>query len=1149
MVHNDRDDIEKAAAHGRSSVATEDLEITFSGERRFVEKVAIKCVEKPLTIAALVTLMTIAMSLTVVGAGWLNPIETGVDDWTIPTSKDSHVTDALRSARDQIDFADSAGTYPVRSVEIPFATISFMYAWSDADDTREILTADNLRRMCEFQSIVTADSEFPKFCKPNVEPNGLDTECSNQDYDIVSLIYPSLEDQANCPELTEEQFEARLDVVRADPQRAAFFLERRINSTSDVRLKTRSQVAMFGPLGADSTPDGATFKEPAEDSFDGAQAEIYNNFYARIEDKIFSSQNIKATKFIGSGYNIGAFQLGDGLTVRFYAKYFELTEFHRAIAMDQVLVVFSIVLVGTAIWFHLHSLFITAVGLVAILASIPVALFVYTAICQIHYFTNVHIVIFFLILGIGADDLLVFVDAFIQSERYWCSIRGIRTKKQAEVVNVYGTGNADAEVLIARLVYTYKAAVAAIMSTSATTAGAFLATGISPIAPIASFGIYAALTVLMNFVWTMLLYPAMVVIHERYIKERRCGCARHCRKRGDSEQRESTSLSVDGLPDVGMDADFSFERSQEMDGSFGFVCNEAQQSSRAPSMAAQRAALRQIEREESAGMLPGPESLPHSFRAELSGIEEEDIGICDISPRESQIYDSEPYREVETSEESTKEMWEEKVFANAYVPFISFEVPVRICGREIKFLPVIFCTLVGIAALVGYMATRAIKLDTPTEPDQTFRIGHMQTGYLRDYYRLFQGGSDYASFEVVFGIEGLDRKGFKFLNPLGDRGEAVWDPTFDLASPTSQEYLLEICDSYAALSCTPEGAKTPLEGCVGSETNAVLSVDCTLRNFHEWHAANYPSETSALELGLENRELWVERLADFAINTSSETSVGIVDGEVRFLTFSYEASLKSGQPVAIKEPFFEHLETHLSSAREGAPAGLASMQQTGFDMLWIHTEIGIVTGMFEGLAISIPIAFLVLVASTLNLVLSAIAVLGIVSIVVAVLGSCQLLGWSLGVAEAMAAVMVVGLSVDYSTLHGTSYAYAARAGLQTRKERFRFSAIIIGPTVIAGALTTAGSAVPMFGAQLEFFFKMAILLTGTIAYSLLVTEFMVMPLFRVIGPEGSFADVSVMARALRMRCGPQSEVDDLEKDEKNYPEEGNPASSVSSSST
>ena len=84
------------------------------------------------------------------------------------------------------------------------------------------------------------------------------------------------------------------------------------------------------------------------------------------------------------------------------------------------------------------------------------------------------ILVVFIILGIGADDVFVYSDAWLQS---------------AEDVP-RDLGEARSAHLERRVAYAYARALEAIFNTSFTTAVAFFATATSKIMPISTFGIF-----------------------------------------------------------------------------------------------------------------------------------------------------------------------------------------------------------------------------------------------------------------------------------------------------------------------------------------------------------------------------------------------------------------------------------------------------------------------------------------------------------------------------------------------------------------------------------------------------------------------------------------------------------------------------------
>jgi predicted RND superfamily exporter protein len=57
------------------------------------------------------------------------------------------------------------------------------------------------------------------------------------------------------------------------------------------------------------------------------------------------------------------------------------------------------------------------------------------------------------------------------------------------------------------------------LATSSTTAVAFLANYLSPIMPIASFGIFVAIIIPVNYILVVFLVPSITIIYENYIKK------------------------------------------------------------------------------------------------------------------------------------------------------------------------------------------------------------------------------------------------------------------------------------------------------------------------------------------------------------------------------------------------------------------------------------------------------------------------------------------------------------------------------------------------------------------------------------------------------------------------------------------------------
>merc|ERR1712159_549421 len=113
---------------------------------------------------------------------------------------------------------------------------------------------------------------------------------------------------------------------------------------------------------------------------------------------------------------------------------------------------------------------------------------------------------------------------------------------------------------------------------------------------------------------------------------------------------------------------------------------------------------------------------------------------------------------------------------------------------------------------------------------------------------------------------------------------------------------------------------------------------------------------------------------------------------------------------------------------------------------------------FVGMALALGFASIVLLIATRNIVVALCAIACIGSIVSSVMAFMFLLGWKLGVLEALVLVMVIGLSVDYVVHMADAY---LEAPASDRLNRTKFMLAKMGAAVINGGVTTIGAAVFM----------------------------------------------------------------------------------------
>jgi predicted RND superfamily exporter protein len=248
--------------------------------------------------------------------------------------------------------------------------------------------------------------------------------------------------------------------------------------------------------------------------------------------------------------------------------------------------------------------------------------------------------------------------------------------------------------------------------------------------------------------------------------------------------------------------------------------------------------------------------------------------------------------------------------------------------------------------------------------------------------------------------------------------------------------------------------------------------------------------------------------------------IGFVDGRLRYVTVPTSLTMKQYRGIQERRKVINRVINFVDGQQPPLPPELGHLTYDGgWEFLWTYTFEALRASLFEGLAICFPVAFVVLLYSTENLLVALYAIVGIALIVASVLGTIEYIyGWDLGIFESLMGNLVVGFSVDYTIHLGHMFVAADKEhNLRHRVDRFSFAIRKMGGTVVGGAVTTLGAGLFMLPCQLVSFFKLGLLMVTTIFFSLLYAFGFVMPLLAAAGPSGdqfAFRPLSALKRVV-----------------------------------
>ena len=145
-----------------------------------------------------------------------------------------------------------------------------------------------------------------------------------------------------------------------------------------------------------------------------------------------------------------------------------------------------------------------------------------------------NVVSVWLILGIGTDDVFIFIDTWAlyakrQQREQWTGKGGLSEPSAAAAGADRSVGPPSVAAMAARLRWTHRKAASAMLVTSLTTAAGFFSTSVSLLLPIRQFGFFLGAVVCSNYVLVVTFFPAAVIAQAKYGQSLSRTAGRCCR--------------------------------------------------------------------------------------------------------------------------------------------------------------------------------------------------------------------------------------------------------------------------------------------------------------------------------------------------------------------------------------------------------------------------------------------------------------------------------------------------------------------------------------------------------------------------------------------------------------------------------------------
>lgn len=161
-------------------------------------------------------------------------------------------------------------------------------------------------------------------------------------------------------------------------------------------------------------------------------------------------------------------------------------------------------------------------------------------------------------------------------------------------------------------------------------------------------------------------------------------------------------------------------------------------------------------------------------------------------------------------------------------------------------------------------------------------------------------------------------------------------------------------------------------------------------------------------------------------------------------------------------------------------------------------------GTLVAMALSVAVAFSVMLLTTWNVIISLYAILSIAGTIFVTVGSLVLLGWELNVLESVTISVAVGLSVDFAVHYGVAYRLAP---FPDREGKVVFSLSRMGSAIAMAALTTFVAGAMMMPSTVLAYTQLGMFMMLIMCISWAFATFFFQCMCRCMGPQGTCGQI------------------------------------------
>ncbi|XP_068610136.1 protein dispatched homolog 1 [Brachionichthys hirsutus] len=391
---------------------------------------------------------------------------------------------------------------------------------------------------------------------------------------------------------------------------------------------------------------------------------------------------------------------------------------------------------------------------------------------------------------------------------------------------------------------------------------------------------------------------------------------------------------------------------------------------------------------------------------------------------------------------------------------------------------------------------------------QVFRSSHPFERYDAEYKKLFMfervhhGEELHMPITIIWGVMPVDNG--DPLNPK-NKGKLVLDSSFNIASPASQLWILNFCQKLRNQSFVFQSEEQDFTSCfIETFKQWMENQDCEEASVYPCCSqSTFPYKQEVFELCIKRAIMELDRSTNYYLDSKTPGPRFDINDTIRAIVLEFQSTYLFTLAYEKMFQFYREVDAWIAEELRYAPAGLGHGWFIS-NLEFYDLQDSLSDGTLVAMALSVAVAFSVMLLTTWNIIISLYAILSIAGTIFVTVGSLVLLGWELNVLESVTISVAVGLSVDFAVHYGVAYRLAPEPD---REGKVIFSLSRMGSAIAMAALTTFVAGAMMMPSTVLAYTQLGTFMMLIMCISWAFATFFFQCMCRCLGPQGTCGQI------------------------------------------